>query len=172
MAARWFCIAYDNSMRTHHSKVLPPFLVKYLVSRMAVSWCCGWSSPFMLMFFCHLQKFFRVSSAWCVIFKSFCVGGERWLRTHTELWGLSPVCSHTMTGVRDSRDRLTRPPSLHPSGYNWTKTVSRTRSVRGHCLGLGGLCLSFLGHSKHRIVELPFGDSLRLYDLSPPHLPV
>lgn len=118
-------------MRTLYSKALPSCLVRYLVSRMAVSWCCGWSSPFMLMLFCHLQKFLRVSSAWCVIFKSFCVGGEWWLRTHTELWGIRPFCPHTKTGVRDPRGRLTRPPSLHPFGCNWTETVSRTRSVRG-----------------------------------------
>ena len=44
----------------------------YLVSRTATSWCSGCSSPFMLSFFCHLQKLFKLLSAWCVIFKSSC----------------------------------------------------------------------------------------------------
>ena len=41
----------------------PPHGCQDLVSRMAVSWCSGWASPFMLMLFCHLQKLLRVLSA-------------------------------------------------------------------------------------------------------------
>lgn len=54
------------------------YLFVYLVSRTATSWCSGCSSPFMFSFFCHLQKLFRLLSAWCVIFKSSCPPHTTW----------------------------------------------------------------------------------------------
>lgn len=42
-----------------------------LVRSTATSWWLGWSSSFMLIFVCHLQKLRRDLSAWWVIVKSF-----------------------------------------------------------------------------------------------------
>lgn len=59
---RWSSIQMINRKRMSH----------YRVSRTATSWWSGWSSPFMLSFFCHLQKLFRLLSAWWLIFSSSC----------------------------------------------------------------------------------------------------
>lgn len=108
---------------------------RHLVSRMAVSWCSGWSSPFVLMFFCHLQKLIRVSSAWCVIFRS------SW--ANRAQWSLAPPLSpkgprptpHTDAGHRgpgrqqENEPGLTTPPTGTPGG---------TGEKAGQGLGGGG----------------------------------
>lgn len=60
------CLERRDYVRLRKKEIL------YLVSRTATSWCSGSSSPFILSFFCHLQKLFKLLSAWCVIFKSSC----------------------------------------------------------------------------------------------------
>lgn len=138
-------------MRLLGSKAFPPFLVRYLVSRMAVSWCCGWASPLMLMFFCHLQKFLRVLPAWCVIFKSFWGRKEWWLTTHTEVWGQAQFASHQDRSQRSKGQsrQASQPPHL------WPDNVSTARGIRGYCQGQGGLCFSHhTEHSRHRAGEL------------------